>query len=119
MRSTTRKARATKARTYKTHTKKARTRAAKKQFRKIENAVIMGEGKQSLARFGHTGEDKFKEEVREHAWLHNVGKKNLQQLINKHYYKFDSSKRKPKRKTRRIKNRHALYPTPHTRRRTH
>ena len=110
MRSTTRKARATKARTYNTHTKKARTRAAKKQLRKIENAVTMGEGKQSLARFGHTGEDKFKEEVREHAWLHDVGKKNLQQLINQKYYKFDSSKRKPKRNTRRTNSRHTLYP---------
>ncbi len=105
---------------YKNRSNKTRTRATKKQFRKIENAVVMGEGKQSLARFGHTGEDKFKEEVREHAWLHNVGKKNLQQLINKHYYKFDSSKLKPKSKpkpkTRRIKNHHTLYPT---RRRRH
>ena len=109
MRSTTRK-----ARTYKKRANKTRT--ANKQFRKIENAVVMGEGKQSLARFGHTGEDKFKEEVREHAWLHNVGKKNLQQLINKKYYKYDSSKRKPKRNTRRSKSRHTLYPT---RRHTH
>lgn len=61
----------------------------RKQFREIENAVARAEGRQTLARFGHTGEDKFKEERQQHAWLHDIGKKKLQTLINKHYYKYD------------------------------
>ena len=71
---------------------KNRKAKTKKQFENIENAVARAEGKQSLLRFGHTGQDKFKEEREEHSWLHNVGDKNLQKLINKHYYKYDSKK---------------------------
>lgn len=64
----------------------------RKQFHNIEDAVARAEGKQSLLRFGHTGQDKFKEERQEHHWLHNVGDKHLQKLINQHYYKYDSKK---------------------------
>jgi hypothetical protein len=69
--------------------RKAKTR---KQLHNIENAVARAEGKQSLLRFGHTGQDKFKEERQEHDWLNNVGDKHLQKLINQHYYKYDSKK---------------------------
>jgi hypothetical protein len=75
--------------TIKRNSRKAKTR---KQFEKIENAVARAEGKQSLLRFGHTGQDKFKEERQEHDWLHDIGDKNLQKLINQHYYKYDSKK---------------------------
>jgi hypothetical protein len=83
----------------------------RKQFREIESAVARAEGRQTLARFGHTGEDKFKEERQEHAWLHNIGKKNLQTLINKHYYKYDSKRIAfpSKKQTNR------MYPKPKTR----
>jgi len=64
----------------------------KKQFYDVESAVARAEGKQSLLRFGHTGQDKYKEEQSEYNWLHNIGKKNLQSMINKHYYKYDSKK---------------------------
>ena len=79
----------------------------RKQFREIESAVARAEGKQTLARFGHTGEDKFKEERQEH----NIGKKKLQTLINKHYYKYDYKKLSfpSKKQTTR------MFPTPKTR----
>lgn len=67
-------------------------RKTRKEFNAIRIAVARAEGKQSLGQFGHTGEDKFKEESEEHAWLHNVGKPELQKMINKHYYKYDTKK---------------------------
>jgi hypothetical protein len=75
--------------TIKRNNRKVKTR---KQFEKIKNAVARAEGKQSLLRFGHTGQDKFKEERQEHDWLHDIGDKNLQKLINQHYYKYDPKK---------------------------
>jgi hypothetical protein len=69
-------------------------RKTQKQFNDIELAVARAEGRQNLARFGHSGADKFKEEMTEHAWLHNVGKPELQKMINKHYYKYDTKRLK-------------------------
>ena len=71
-------------------------RKTRKEFNDIELAVARAEGRQNLARFGHSGADKFKEEMTEHAWLHNVGKPELQKMINKHYYKYDTKKVKGK-----------------------
>lgn len=72
--------------------KKAKT---KKQFHNIEAAVARSEGNQSLARFGHIGQDKFREEETQRIWLSNLGaKKDLQKYINHHYYKYDSKKLK-------------------------
>ena len=70
-------------------TKLAKT---KKQFHHIENAVARAEGSQSLSRFGHTGNDKFREEHQQHEWLHGIADKELQKFINTHYYKYDSKK---------------------------
>ena len=67
-------------------------RKTRKELKAIELAVARAEGRQNLARFGHTGEDKFKEEMTEHAWLHDLGKPELQKMINKHYYKYDTKK---------------------------
>jgi len=64
----------------------------RKEFNAIELAVARAEGRQNLARFGHSGEDKFKEEMTEQAWLHDLGKPELQKMINKHYYKYDTKK---------------------------
>ena len=65
----------------------------RKQFDKIQKAVSRAEGRQSLDRFGHAGEDKFIEEQNQHDWLYHLGpKKDLQPYINQHYYKYDSKK---------------------------
>jgi hypothetical protein len=75
------------------HKKKSNVqRKTRKQFNAIELAVARAEGRQNLARFGHSGEDKFKEEMVEHAWLHDLGKPELQKMINEHYYKYDTKK---------------------------
>ena len=82
-----------KKRKSKVQRKTAVQRKTKKQFNDIEHAVARAEGRQNLARFGHSGEDKFKEEMVEHSWLHNIGKPELQKMINKHYYKYDTKKK--------------------------
>ena len=79
-----------KKRESKVQRKTAVQRKTKKQFNDIELAVARAEGRQNLARFGHSGEDKFKEEMVEHSWLHNIGKPELQKMINKNYYKYDT-----------------------------
>ena len=61
---------------------KNRKSKTRKQFDAIQQAVSRAEGKQTLLRFGHTGQDKFKEERVQHAWLNNIGDKNLQKMIN-------------------------------------
>ena len=71
---------------------KNRKSKTRKQFDAIQQAVSRAEGKQTLLRFGHTGQDKFKEERVQHAWLNNIGDKNLQKMINQHYYQYDSKK---------------------------
>lgn len=77
----------------KTRRSKKRNPRTKKQFENVKNAISRAEGNQSLAHFGHVGQDKYKEESMQHEWLKNLGaKKDLQQYINQHYYKYDTKK---------------------------
>ena len=92
---------------------KSRRNRTKQKFHTIEDAIARAEGKQTLARFGRTGQDIFQEEDRQHTWLKNLGaKKDLQKYINKHYYKYDSKKTYIKSHPRQ----HIMFPTPKTRR---
>lgn len=91
---------------------KSRRNRTKQKFHSIEDAIARAEGKQSLARFGHVGQDMFQEEDRQHTWLKNVGaKKELQKYINKHYYKYDTKKTYLKSPPRE----HIMFPSKKTR----
>lgn len=95
-----------------------KSKKIKKQAYDIENAISRAEGSQSLARFGQNGNDKFREEMRQHDWIHNLGaKKDLKKLINKHYYKYDSKKTYPKASIRQPIT--FLYPRRNTRKIRH
>ena len=69
--------------------KNMKTRKIRKQFDNIEFALNRAEGKQT---FSNAGENKFKQERLQNYWLHNLGQKKLQTMINKHYYKYDTKK---------------------------
>ena len=100
-RSTKRAGRRTKKRSMKSRSYKIR------YVNKIARDVHAAEGRQSLARFGHTGDDKFKEEAREAVWLHQgYSGSPLSKLINKKFYKYQQKKPKGLRSRK-----HTMYPS--------
>ena len=86
---------------------KSRSKTYKNRYvNKIVRDVHAAEGQQSLARFGHTGDDKFKEEAREATWLQQgYSGSPLSKLINKKFYKYQQKKPKGLKHLK-----HTMYP---------